>query len=127
MPHIFSLVENEALIEILDSVLESTEYKIEWLAHEVKLYEKLRIYDEAIVFLPKSYVYNLYKVGTFLSQQLPKVKVVLVLGSEDDFDSKQAGNQEVLYVNNPFFRESVLSIIECHIDKPTSKMIITQR
>ncbi|MFS0862894.1 hypothetical protein [Fredinandcohnia sp. 179-A 10B2 NHS] len=125
--NIYSLVENEIIIEVLDSVLENTKYRIEWLAHEAKLYEKLRIYDEAIVFLPKSYVYNLYKVGAFLTQQLPKVKVVLVLGSEDDFDSRQAGNQGVLYMNSPSFREHVLSIIEYQIDKTHSKLIITQR
>ncbi|MFS0820517.1 hypothetical protein [Bacillus sp. 1P02SD] len=110
---IFSLVENERMIEIVESSLEDSEFQVEWLAHEAKLYEKLRMYKESLVFLPESYLYNIYEVGSFITRHLPESKVVLVLNSEDEFDPDQAGKHDVLFLESDpdDLQHSILSLI----------------
>ncbi|MEH7225128.1 hypothetical protein V7112_15060 [Bacillus sp. JJ1566] len=121
---IFSLVENEKMIEIFESSLEDSGFQVEWLAHEAKLYDKLRMYKESLVFLPQSYVYNIYKLGSFIMKHLPESKVVLVLNSKDEFDPGQAGKNEVLYLeSNPNdLQHTILSIIHSYKDSLRPKV-----
>ncbi|MDR4888024.1 hypothetical protein RGU12_10740 [Fredinandcohnia sp. QZ13] len=110
---IFSLVENEKMIEIFEASLEDSEFQVEWLAHEAKLYEKLRVYKESLVFLPQSYIYNIFQVGSFISKHLPDSKVVLVLNSKDEFDPAQAGEHDMLFLESNLddLQQSILSLI----------------
>ncbi|MFT4415927.1 hypothetical protein ACLM5H_18870 [Fredinandcohnia humi] len=119
MVRIFSIVENEQMISIFDSVFEDTNYEMEWLAHEAKLYERLRESDKAIVFLPESYVYNIYSLCLFLKQHTMSTKVVLVFNKEDDIDSAKAlmaraDEVIILEANDNEIQEDIMSTIESY-------------
>ncbi|MEH7235065.1 hypothetical protein [Bacillus sp. JJ1562] len=121
---IFSIVENDKMIEIFELSLEDSEFQVEWLAHEAKLYEKLRMYKESLVFLPQSYVYNIYQVGSFISNHLPEGKVVLVFNSEEGFDPSQAGKHEVLFLESDpdDLQHTIHSIIHSYKENLRSKV-----
>jgi len=119
MVKIVSIDENYEWMSLVNKIIVSPEYKVNWLANDSNLYEHIKSVKPQIVFLPSSSSYDVYRLCTKISKEFPMTSILLVFQSEEELDMKgalRAGADDVIFLTSPIskIKEDInLAIVQC--------------